>query len=91
MGLTVHDAGTRVEISTDGANRYLLIGLPPPFRHNSGTMATNVDSGSNFGGRVIFARKIHKHLHSDSNFLPAQEIRRRQLLSFGPGGPTVES
>jgi hypothetical protein len=91
VGLTVNNAGTRVEISTDGANRHLLIGLPPPFRHNSGSMATDVNGGSNFGGRIIFATKIYKHLHSDSNFLPAQEASRRQLVSFGPGGPTPES
>jgi hypothetical protein len=50
IGLTMNDAGTRVEIATDRSNRKLLIQPPNPLRHNSGAVATDVDGGSDFEG-----------------------------------------
>src|SRR6266404_4916312 len=69
IGLTMNDAGTRVEIATDRSNRKLLIQPPNPLRHNSGAAATDVDGGSDFEGWIIWAIKIHKHLHRDASFL----------------------
>jgi len=85
----MNDAGTRVEIATDRSNRKLLIQPPNPLRHNSGAVATDVDGGSDFEGWIIWAIKIHKHLHRDASFLSAQKGRVCQRFSFEPGGPTV--
>jgi hypothetical protein len=72
IGLTVDDAGMRVEIATDGPNGNRLIGLPNPLRHNSGTVGTYVDCGCEFEGWMAQVIKIHKHLHRNTRFLPAQ-------------------
>jgi len=60
-----------------------------PLRHSSGAVATDVDGGSDFEGWIIWAIKIHKHLHRDASFLSAQKGRVCQRFSFEPGGPTV--
>jgi len=91
IGLTVDDAGLRVEIAADGANRNRLIGLPTLLGHNSGTVATYVDGGCEFEGWMTKVIKIHKHLHRKTIFLPAQGGRLWQRCSFGPGGPAIGS
>ena len=67
----------------------MLIQRPNPLGHNPGAVATDIDRGGDFEGLTIQAMKIHKHLHRDANFLPAQKGRLCQRFSFGPGGPTV--
>jgi hypothetical protein len=91
IGLTVHDAGMRVEIATDGANRNRLIGLPSLLGHDAGTVGTYVDGGCEFEVWVTKVIKIHKHLHRNTSFLPAQGGRLWQRCSFGPGGPALGS
>ena len=89
--LAIYDAGMRVEIATDGANRNRLIGLPSPLGHDSGAVATNVDGGCKFEGWTTKVIKIHKHLHRNTSFLSAQGGRLWQRCSFGPGGPAKRS
>jgi hypothetical protein len=86
-GLTVHDAGMGVEIAADGPNRNRLIGPPTLLRHKPGTVATYVDGGCEFEGWMTQVIKIHKQLHRNTSFLPAQGWRLWQRFSFGPGGP----
>lgn len=85
--LTVDDAGMRVEIATDGPNRNRLIRLPNLLRHDPGTVAAYVDCGCEFEGWMIRVIEIHKRLHGNTRFLPAQGGRLCQRISFGPGGP----
>ncbi len=91
IGLTVHDAGERVEIATDRPNRKGLVWLPKFLCHNSGTVATNIDCWCEFEGWLTGVIKIHKRLHRNARLLSAQGGRLCQRFSFGPGGsPTVK-
>jgi len=89
IGLTVHDAGERVEIATDWPNRKGLVWLPNLLGHNSGTVATYIDCWCEFEGWFTWVIKIHKRLHRNAGFLSAQAGRLGQRFSFGPGGPTA--
>jgi hypothetical protein len=89
VGLTVYDAGVRVEIAADGANRDGLVWLPKFFGHNSGAVAAYVDGGCEFVGRTIRAIEVHKRLHRKASFLSARGGRLWQRVSFGPGRPAL--
>ena len=64
-------AGTRVEIAADGAHGKMLIGLPAGFGHDAGTVATDVESGGQFKGGLVWAVKTDEHLYRDTRFLSA--------------------
>lgn len=85
--MTMGNAAKTFETSTNRSDRQLFIGLPTPRGDDSGPMTANVDSGSDFEGRIVGSTKVNKHLQRYTNFLPAQELRFCHFDSFGPGGP----
>ena len=68
------DAGTRVERSTDGSNRELLIGQPASFGQDPGTVTTDIDGRCEFKRGIVWTEQIHKHFHGNANFLPGREM-----------------
>jgi len=87
IGLAMNDSGAGIQISANRAHRHLFIGPPFSLGHDPCAVATDINSGRNFGSWIVRAAQFHEHFQRDALFFSACWLRTHHRYSFGPGGP----